>query len=139
MHQAYNVKIRYIAEKYDEMDRLTRTEEELMQMIWDQGSCTVRDLLQLMPEPRPPHSTVSSVVRILEQKGFVSHKAYGRTYLYFPVISKEDYSRQALGLIIDRYFDQSAEQMLSFLVEEEQIDYEALSDILNKIKEKNRS
>lgn len=121
------------------MDRLTRTEEELMQMIWDQGSCTVRDLLQLMPEPRPPHSTVSSVVRILEQKGFVSHKAYGRTYLYFPVISKEDYSRQALGLIIDRYFDQSAEQMLSFLVEEEQIDYEALSDILKKIKEKNRS
>jgi len=118
------------------MERLTRTEEELMQMIWEKGECTVRDLLDDMPEPRPPHSTVSSVVRILEQKGFVSHKAFGRTYLYFPIVSKEAYSRQTLGRIIDRYFDKSASQMISFLVEEEEIDYKTLSELMDKIKNK---
>ena len=105
-------------------------------MIWEKGECTVRDLLDDMPEPRPPHSTVSSVVRILEQKGFVSHKAFGRTYLYYPVISKEAYSRQTLDRIIDRYFDKSASQMISFLVEEEEIDYKTLSELMDKIKNK---
>lgn len=118
------------------MEKLTKAEEDVMRMIWEKESCTVRDLLDAMEEPKPPHSTVSSVVRILEQKGFVDHKAYGRTHLYFPVITKEQYSRFSLTNVISKYFDNSTEQMLSFLVKEEEIDYKALTELLDKIKQK---
>ena len=71
------------------MKRLTRSEEEIMQMIWDNGPCLVSQLIKQMPDPKPPHSTISSIVRILERKGFVGHKAYGRTHEYFPIVTRD--------------------------------------------------
>ena len=69
------------------MKRLTKAEEEIMQLIWDHGPTTVSGLIERMGTPKPPHSSISSIVRILEKKEFVDHKAYGRTYEYFPIIA----------------------------------------------------
>ena len=86
------------------MERLTKVEEEVMQHIWALERCTVSDILHKYGHEKPPHSTISSVVRILEKKGYVGHKAYGRTYEYYVSIPKEAYSRQTLGKLVKDYF-----------------------------------
>jgi len=118
------------------MRSLTKAEEEIMKMIWANGPSLVSALIAQMPDPKPPHSTVSSIVRILEKKGFISHKAYGRTYEYFPVIKKEDYSKSSLKEVVSGYFNGSPKALVSFLVKEEQVDINELKEILNKLENK---
>ncbi len=117
------------------MQRLTKAEEDVMHLIWEIGRGTVSDLLEKFEGEKPPHSTVSSVVRILEKKGFVGHKAYGKTHEYFPLIGKEDYGRRSLGDVLRNYFDGSVSRLVSHLAEEEQLserELEELLRILNK-------
>lgn len=121
------------------MNKLTKAEEELMQMIWDQGPTTVSALIKAMPEPKPPHSTISSIVRILEKKGFVDHKAYGRTHEYFPIIEKKAYSKFSLTRIVSNYFEGSMNDMVSFLVEENDLSLKDLSKLIKKIDKDNSS
>ncbi len=117
------------------LPKLTKSEEEVMQMVWDAGRCTVSDLLQRIPEAeRPPHSTLSSVVRILEKKGYVGFKAYGKTYEYFPVVTKEDYGSRSLGELVQNYFGGSAERLVSHLVEKEQLSEAEIEALLSKLK-----
>lgn len=118
------------------MITLTKAEEEIMQLIWNRGPCLVSDLLDDMGEPRPPHSSVSTIVRILEKKGFVNHKAYGRTYEYFPVVSKEDYSKSRLEKLATDYFSGSFRDMVSFLVEEDSLDPLELESFIDELKRK---
>jgi len=118
------------------MQKLTRTEEEIMQFIWELDRCTVSDILERMEEPRPPHSTVSSVVRILEKKAYVGHKAYGKTYEYFPLITKEAYGKRSLTDVIRNYFDGSVSRLVSQLVEDERLDPAEVEAILRKLEEK---
>ena len=120
------------------MKKLTKTEEDVMQIIWELGRCTVRDVINTMKEPKPPHSTISSVVRILEQKGFVGHKAFGRTYEYFFKITKDDYSKFSLKDLVKNYFEGSVTDMVSFLVKEENIDYKTLDGLLKKLDSKSQ-
>ena len=108
------------------MQKLTKAEEEVMQLIWDIGRGTVSDLLDRCPEPKPPHSTISSVVRILEKKGFVDHKAYGKTHEYFPIITKETYGSRSLGDVLRNYFDGSVSRLVSQLAEGEKLSTEEL-------------
>ena len=115
------------------MNKLTRSEEEIMHMIWDLGHCTVSDLINGMNEPRPPHSTISSIVRILEKKGFIDHKAYGRTYEYFPIIEKNDYSRFSIHRFVSNYFEGSMNDMVSFLVKENDLNVKELGEIITKL------
>lgn len=116
------------------MVKLTKVEEEIMQIIWQLERCTVRDVIdQLTQNPKPPHSTISSVVRILEKKGFLGHKAYGRTYEYFPIIAKEEYSKASLSSLVKDYFGGSAKRLVSFLVKKEDISLEDLSEMMNKL------
>lgn len=115
------------------MKRLTKAEEEIMQMIWDMGPCTVSQLIEKMEEPHPPHSTISSIVRILENKEFLNHKAYGRTYEYYPIIEKSDYSRYSLKSLISNYFEGSMNNMVSFLVEENDLSLKELSEIIKEM------
>lgn len=119
------------------MNTLTKAEEEIMQLIWQRGPCLVSDLLDDMGDPRPPHSSVSTIVRILEKKGFVSHKVYGRTYEYFPLITKEDYSKSRLEKLATDYFSGSFRDMVSFLVEEESLDPHELESFINELKTRN--
>ncbi|GIV32375.1 MAG: transcriptional regulator [Saprospiraceae bacterium] len=120
------------------MTQLTKAEEEVMQIIWRLGPCLVSQIVDELERERgerPPHSTISSIVRILESKGYVSHKAYGRTYEYYPVVSKDDYARNTLKRVLSGYFDGSAKRLVSFLIKEEKIDPDELSDLLKKLDE----
>ncbi|MFN0013331.1 MAG: BlaI/MecI/CopY family transcriptional regulator [Saprospiraceae bacterium] len=118
------------------MQKLTKGEEDIMRLIWELGRGTVSDLLDRMEEPRPPHSTVSSVVRILEKKGYVDHKAYGKTHEYFPVVVKEDYGRRSLTDLLRNYFDGSVSRLVSHLVEDEKLSAADMQEILKKLDEK---
>jgi BlaI family transcriptional regulator, penicillinase repressor len=93
---------------------LTRAEEEIMQILWQLGKGFVNDVLLLYPEPRPAYNTVSTIIRILEKKGFVGHNAFGKTHEYYPLLSKEDYTRQFMGTVVKGYFDNSLRKMVSF-------------------------
>ena len=117
------------------MQRLTKAEEEIMQMIWDDGPSTVSQLIAKMDDPKPPHSTISSIVRILEKKEFVDHKAYGRTYEYFPVIEKKEYTGFSLKRLVSSYFQGSMKELVSFLVEEENLSLEELAELQKDLHE----
>jgi BlaI family transcriptional regulator, penicillinase repressor len=93
---------------------LTRAEEEIMQILWQLEKGFVNDVLELFPEPKPAYNTVSTIIRILEKKGFIGHNAFGKTHEYYPLISKEDYTRQFMGTVVKGYFDNSFRKMVSF-------------------------
>ncbi|MBP7274113.1 MAG: BlaI/MecI/CopY family transcriptional regulator [Saprospiraceae bacterium] len=116
------------------MIKLTKLEEEIMHYIWELERCTVSDIIQQMPEPKPPHSSVSTIVRILEKKEFVSHKAYGKTYEYFALVSKSSYSKKSLKSFIRDYFDGSPQRLVSFLVNEKELNIKELEKLLKKNK-----
>jgi BlaI family transcriptional regulator, penicillinase repressor len=115
------------------MQKLTKSEEEIMQWLWQLERATVSDILDNMSEPRPPHSTVSSFIRILEKKEFVGHKAYGKTYEYFPLITKEEYSKLNISDLVRDYFGGSVNNLVSFLVKKEQIDVNELQKMIDKM------
>jgi predicted transcriptional regulator len=117
------------------MDKLTKAEEEIMQLFWEHGPSTVSQLIEKMEEPKPPHSTISTFVRILEKKGFVDHKAYGRTYEYFPLIDKATYSKFSLKKLVGNYFDGSLNALVSFLVKEDDLSLKDLSQLINELKD----
>ncbi|MBL7774890.1 MAG: BlaI/MecI/CopY family transcriptional regulator [Saprospiraceae bacterium] len=118
------------------MQKLTKAEEDVMQLIWDLGRATVSDLIDRMEEPRPPHSTVSSVVRILERKGYVDHKAYGKTHEYFPLVDKDEYGRRSLTEVLRNYFDGSVSRLVSHLVEDQKLSAKDVEEIMKKFNEK---
>jgi len=101
------------------MEKMTKKEEEIMNLIWKLKKALIRDVIAELPKPHPPHSTVSSVVRILEKKGFVTHETYGKTHLYFPKVNKSDYRKSTFKDLMEKYFDGSYKQLVSFMVEEE--------------------
>lgn len=113
---------------------LTKAELELMQVIWDKEKVLVHDILDVLPEPKPAYNTVSTIVRILEQKGFVGHKAYGRTYEYFPLVSKEAYTQRYMTTVLDNFFDGSLSRLVSFFSEQESIPAGEVNEILKMLK-----
>lgn len=115
------------------MQTLTKAEEQVMQIIWQKERCLVRDIIEALGDPDMPHSTVSSVVRILEKKGFVGHKAYGKTHEYFPLVAKETYTKNGLRQWIGNYFDGSPRQLVSFLVEENQLNLKDLDQLMKQL------
>jgi BlaI family transcriptional regulator, penicillinase repressor len=115
------------------MQKLTKAEEEIMRFIWQLERGTVSQMLHLMPKPAPPQSTVSSFVRLLEKKGFVGHEAYGKTHVYFPIISKEKYGHRSLGDLMRDYFDGSASRLVSHLMTDEKISEKDRAELLEKL------
>lgn len=109
---------------------LTRAEEEIMQIIWDMKSAIVKDIRMRFNEPRPARNTVSTVVRVLERKGFVGHKAYGNTHLYHPLVSKEEYSKRQLFRLLDGYFNNSFPALASFFAREKDLSVSELEELL---------
>lgn len=116
-----------------QLHTLTKAEEEVMQIIWQLEKCLVRDILDKLGDPEMPHSTISSVVRILEKKGFVDHKAYGKTYEYFPVVSKEDYAQHGVQSLMEKYFGGSPKQLVSFLVKKDNLNLKELNELLTRL------
>ena len=112
---------------------LTKAEEEVMQIVWLLDRCLVKDIIDKIGDPEMPHSTVSSVVRILEKKGFVDHKAYGKTYEYFPIVTKEEYAQHGVKSLMEKYFGGSPNKLVSFLVQSENLNLKELDDLLKSI------
>ena len=122
-----------------EIKDLTKAEEQIMQIVWHVEKGFVKDVMDFLPEPKPAYNTVSTIIRILEVKGFIAHETFGKAHRYFPVISKEDYKRHATEKLLDGYFENSVESMFSFFVKEEKLDLSDVDEILKMIsKIKNR-
>ncbi len=119
------------------MKKLTRAEEEIMHIIWALKKCTVGDIRNYMEEvlhqKKPPHSTVSTLVRILDEKGFIRHEAYGRTFVYFPKVTKDEYSSQSLQRFVQDYFEGSANSLVSFLVKKEDLSLDDLNQLIQQL------
>ena len=115
------------------MKKLTKKEEEIMNRFWDRGAMFVKELLELYAEPKPHFNTLSTMVRTLEANGYVNHKAYGNSYQYFPVISREEYAGSSFKGIISNYFNNSYLNAVSALVKEEKISIEELKELIKQI------
>ncbi|MDO9274499.1 MAG: BlaI/MecI/CopY family transcriptional regulator [Lutibacter sp.] len=116
--------------------QLTKAEEQFMQVLWDLEKGSVQDIIDQLPEPKPAYNTVSTIIRILETKNFVAHKAKGRGYIYFPLVSKAVYTNRSLQKIVDGYFDGSFKSMVSFFVNKNEVDFKELDTILKIINDK---
>ena len=117
------------------MKQLTKAEEEVMQMLWLLKKTNVAGIIEQLPQPKPAYNTVSTIVRILESKGFVDHEAKGKGYLYFPVIQKSEYSNQSINKLLDGYFQGSFKSMVSFFMKKNDLSLTELEAVLKDIKE----
>ncbi|WP_336067578.1 BlaI/MecI/CopY family transcriptional regulator [Mesoflavibacter sp. CH_XMU1404-2] len=115
------------------MKALTKAEEDIMQVLWQLEKANVKDIINILPEPKPAYNTVSTIVRILESKGFVDYEKQGKGHVYFPILKKQDYSNQSLNKLVENYFQGSFKSMVSFFVKKNDINIEELENILNEI------
>ena len=121
------------------MEKLTKAEEEIMRIIWELEPCTVADIRNYIEQeqglPKPPHSTISTLVANISRKGYLLHKAYGRTYVYSAQVAKEDYSRGRLKKLVNNFFEGSMDSLVSFMVKDEELSVEEFSGLLKRLEE----
>ncbi|HOW31606.1 MAG TPA: BlaI/MecI/CopY family transcriptional regulator [Bacteroidales bacterium] len=117
------------------MKELTRAEEEVMQILWQLEKGFVNDLLEQYPEPKPAYNTISTIIRILEKKGFVGHISFGKTHEYYPLMSKNEYTRQYMGHVVKGYFDNSYKKVVSFFTGNENLSVKEMEEIRRIIDE----
>ena len=118
------------------MKELTKAEEEIMQVLWDLDEAFVKEIINELPEPKPAYNTVSTIVRILQQKGFVGHTPQGKSHKYHPLISKEAYTKSFMKGFVKKYFSGSYQQMVSFFTKEEKLSLKELEQLLKELKAK---
>ncbi|MDA9554706.1 BlaI/MecI/CopY family transcriptional regulator [Pelobium sp.] len=116
-----------------EIKELTKAEEQVMHILWDLGKGFVKDVIEQLPEPKPAYNTISTIIRILETKGFIDHTAFGKTHQYHPIISKEQYKDFATEKLMNSYFGNSVESMFSFFVKKQKIDLAEADEIMKMI------
>jgi BlaI family penicillinase repressor len=117
------------------MKELTKAEEEIMQVLWQLDSAFVKDIITKLPKPKPAYNTVSTIVRILQQKGFVGHEIHGKSHKYHPVITKEAYTRSFMKGFVKRYFGGSYQQMVSFFTKADKLSVNELEQLVTELKE----
>jgi len=116
------------------MKQLTKAEEQVMQILWEIKKGFVKDILDKMPKPKPAYNTVSTIVRILEKKEFVSYTAYGKTHEYFPIVEKNQYRSFYLKSMISSYFGGSFERLVSFFAQDNDMDIQEMEELLENVK-----
>lgn len=116
------------------MKELTKAEEQIMQLLWEQKKAFVKDIVEQMPNPKPAYNTVSTIIRILEKKGFIGHNAYGKTHEYFPLIARKDYTRTYMKSFIHNYFSGSFQEMVSFFAKEDKMSVADLDELMDDVK-----
>ncbi len=117
------------------MKELTRAEEQIMQILWELEKGFVKDIIFKMPDPKPAYNTVSTIVRILEQKGFVDHNAYGKTHEYFPLVSRQDYTRSFMKNFVSSYFKGSFREMVSFFAKSDNLTVAEIDRLMKEVKQ----
>ncbi len=117
------------------MKELTKAEDQIMQILWTLEKGFVKDIVEQMPDPKPAYNTVSTIVRILEKKGFIGYKAYGKTHEYFPLIPKEKYTRFYLNNMMKGYFDGSVQNLVSFFAKENKLNVQDIDELMKQLEE----
>lgn len=115
------------------MKQLTKAEEEIMQTLWQLKKANVKSIIDMLPEPKPAYNTVSTIVRILESKGFVDYEKQGKGHVYFPIVDKEIYSNQSINKLVDNYFQGSFKSMVSFFVKKNDVNIQDIEALLKEI------
>lgn len=118
------------------MNKLTKAEEQVMQYLWTIEKGFLKDILELFKEPKPHTNTISTILKILMEKGFVEYKTFGRQHEYYPIVSKENYSGRSIKSLVKNYFEGSYTNAVSFLVEKNEISVEDLETLLDELKSK---
>ena len=117
-----------------EFKQLTKAEEEIMQVLWQLERAFVKEIVDELPQPKPHYNTVSTIIKILEDKNFVAHESLGKSNRYYPLVQKEDYSKKSMTQFVGKYFEGSFANMLSFFAKEKDISVKELEAILKEIK-----
>lgn len=112
--------------------QLTKAEEQVMQILWGMGEGIVKDIRNEFPDPKPARNTVSTVIRILERKGYVEHKSYGNIHVYYPLVSKSEYSKNQLFGLMESYFNNSFPALASFFAKEKDLSIKELEQLLEE-------
>lgn len=115
--------------------QLTKAEEQIMQYLWELGEARVRDIREQFDDPKPARNTVSTIIRVLENKGVVSYHAKGNAHVYYPLISKNEYSKSQLFGLMKNYFNNSFPQMATFFAKEKDLTVDDLERLLNETKD----
>lgn len=116
-----------------QIKELTKAEELIMQILWQLNEAIVKEIIDKMPDPKPAYNTVSTVVRVLEGKGFIDHKAYGNSHVYFPIISEAEYKKFTFDKMMRNYFDDSYKSLVSFIADEKKLGIKELDELTNLI------
>lgn len=119
------------------MKQLTKAEEDIMQILWDLKEANVASIIEKLPEPKPAYNTVSTIVRILENKDFVDYRKEGRNHIYFPKVKKTEYSNQSLNKLMDGYFQGSFKSMVSFFMKKNDVSLKDMEAIMKEINSEN--
>ena len=112
---------------------LTKAEEQIMQILWQLKEAIVKDIIEQFPDPKPAYNTVSTVVRVLEGKGFIDHKAYGNSHVYYPVITDDEYKKFTFDKMMKNYFSNSYQSLVSFIVDEKRLGVQELDELTTLI------
>ena len=118
--------------------QLTKAEEQIMQILWRLEEASVKEVIEELPSPKPAYNTVSTIIRILENKEFVDHKPLGRGYIYFPIIRKENYKKESLHKLMNGYFNGSFKNLVSFFVKENDLNIQDFEELMQEINKKNK-
>lgn len=118
------------------MKKLAPREEQIMHVLWDIGPSFIKEIVEKLPEPKPHYNSVSTMVRILETKGFIGHKEFGKSHQYHAILPKDDYQSNAVNDLLGRYFNNSFSEMVAYFAKKEEINDEELDKIINLIKNK---
>lgn len=119
------------------MEKLTKTEEPIMHQIWLLKKAFVKDIIERLPDPKPPYNTISSIVRILEDKGLVGHETFGRTHQYYPLVTKLAYRKKLFKNMVTDYFDGSYSALLSQMIDDNSLDQSEIEELKKIISSKN--
>ena len=119
--------------KFYIMKHLTNREEEIMEVFWEKGSMYVKDVIDLLAGPKPHYNTISTIIRGLEDKGFVAHEQFGNTYRYFAIISREEFSKNSIKNLVSKYFNTSYASVVSMFVEEQKISTEEIQELIRQV------
>lgn len=119
----------------NEQKELTKAELQIMQILWQKGSAFVNDILQDLEEPRPAYNTVSTVLRVLQNKGFVAYNSYGKTYQYYPLVTKESYTNRFMNRVVDNFFSGSVKAMVSFFTKKEKMSVQEIDELIKMLEE----